>query len=311
MNARSVLPAAQAGIDDTCARILEQIKGHCSKKPARADEVAALVRGKRSDYQEALEHLVGSHQVATATIKRQADPAPWMAIWPTGVRPRVGKWGSTSHGSLFGGQRTPAHLPQSPDPTRDPRPDLGYASRAPRAAAMKEEHIVSIQRTNPRRDQAVAMIAGRNREHAIARKEIAAGTGLSTQGAASLCDVLEKHGLAQTFVVGGGSRRTVMVFDPKAKADDVPAQEPAAQAPAAKEFDSIDIDLANGPRRAEESARDQLVELQPSNDPGERCHFALFCNGELALVTGGLYVVVSPADTKRLAALLGVGGGAA
>ena len=73
---------------DIADRILHCIAANTSRRPARARDVAAQVGGPEAEYWAALESLVSTCQVATAHIQRMRhDPEPWLAIWPTGVRP--------------------------------------------------------------------------------------------------------------------------------------------------------------------------------------------------------------------------------
>lgn len=414
--------------EDIGARILHHLAGHDSKKPARADDVATRVGGERAAFWAALQELTAARQVASAQIQKQGDPTPWLAIWPTGIRPRQERWDSNSHTSLFGKSPIPLRLPAAPDPNRDPRPDLGYATRPRRAeVSTTQETTMPKTRTTTNRDKVATMIAGRGKAEAVELNAIAAEIGLTVQGATYLVKALEKAGDAAYIVTGTGKHCRSAAFDPRAQAasaqderaamaksvgqdlaraldaggkveqavaapaaaasedpaesperrrngelrarisaslegvaarralslaeigavlaDDGGSQtSPAAIALALKSIEaageirstsrprpdgqrgprvvtawfdaSADGDDADAPAdvcRAVTplSAREMLTGTPPSNHPDEPVRFAMFDNGELAVLADGLLVVVPPADARRLAALLGVNGGAA
>lgn len=106
---------ARAMPADLGERILAQLAGHDSKRPARADDVAALVGGDEPAYWAAIEHLKGTSQINCAHIKRGTDPEPWLAIWPTGIPARMDTWHDLNARGHFNTHRsyTPQRLPQS------------------------------------------------------------------------------------------------------------------------------------------------------------------------------------------------------
>lgn len=67
-------------------RILAAMAGHDSKHPARSVDIAALVGADEAAYLVALKALLDQRSVNCAHVLRKGDAAPWLAIWPTGVR---------------------------------------------------------------------------------------------------------------------------------------------------------------------------------------------------------------------------------
>lgn len=132
---------------DLQSNILTQIARATSRRPARATEVLALVGGPGSAFWHALEQLVDTHRVATAYIQKPArDPAPWLAIWPTGVHARTGSWTGNSHSCLF--VPTPAisaatHKAQAPR-VRAVAPEPEPA--APRALGKLQQAVLDAAR---------------------------------------------------------------------------------------------------------------------------------------------------------------------
>lgn len=107
---------------------LEQRKAS-SQQPAPAAEVMVALGASEEGFWSALEILVAGHQVQTAVIQRRSDAGPWLAIWPTGVVMAANGWSNAAHSGLFGRDYLTPRLPRRPDPSRDPRPDLGSAAR--------------------------------------------------------------------------------------------------------------------------------------------------------------------------------------
>lgn len=123
---------------------------------------------------------------------------------------------------------------------RDPRPDLGYATAAQKAAhagstekaksstndgakapndppkPTAEANItMNRKKAEERRDTAAKMIQGRTLENAIALEKIAAALGLSQEGARFAVIELEKAGKACRVTIGRGTKRQAVVYDPR------------------------------------------------------------------------------------------------
>lgn len=102
--------------------ILAAIAKASSKRPARAADVAARIGGDESAYWRVLERLIARRQVVTAHISRPArDPAPWLAIWPTGIHVQ-GAWSNESHAGLF--DRDASSYPSSVKTQQGRRPRI-------------------------------------------------------------------------------------------------------------------------------------------------------------------------------------------
>lgn len=160
---------ARAPAADLGERILAQLAGHDSKRPARADDVAALVGGDERAYWAAVEQLKGTGQINCAHIKRGTDPEPWLAIWPTGARPRMDSWHELNARGHFSPTRTftAQRLPQT---------------LAARLAAQEIEMKQSPQATVQRRDKIAALVAGRPLADGLPLKALAAELDIGVEG---------------------------------------------------------------------------------------------------------------------------------
>ena len=116
--------SAQA-VADLPDRILQKIARACSKRPARALDVLALVGGAEAEFWASLEALISGKAINTAHIQRQADPEPWLAIWPTGVHRPAAGWTNNAHSCLFTPSepmRDTAHKTDSTRVRAEPKP---------------------------------------------------------------------------------------------------------------------------------------------------------------------------------------------
>lgn len=128
-------------------RVLRQISKASSKHPANADEVRKALAGEHNLFMSALESLLRDSQISTAHVQRKGDPAPWRAIWPTGVTLHSsGAWTGHAHAVLFSAQPS-FRLPAGPNPEKDPRPDLGRKTKKPKVAALPRRRSLLEQRT--------------------------------------------------------------------------------------------------------------------------------------------------------------------
>ena len=209
---------ARASSADLGERILAQLAGHDSKRPARADDVAALIGGCEHLYWAAIERLKGTSQINCAHIKRGTDPEPWLAIWPTGARPRMDSWHALNARGHFSTTRTftPQRLPQSiaarraaqeiemkQSPTgARPRMDSWHAlnarghfsttrtftpqrlpqSIAARRAAQEIEMKQSPTATQQRRQKIADLVAGRPLTDGLPLKALAAELDITVEG---------------------------------------------------------------------------------------------------------------------------------
>lgn len=243
MNAPAT-PAAvtQAAPADLEERILDAMRQATSKQPARADAIVAKVGGEPAAAWDAIARLIAQRRVGQCLITKAGQPS-YDAVWPTGITARSAAWTGASHCGLYAKSPAPLHLPAAPDPTRDPRPDLGYATpsqkaahaaaeAAKAAAAPKAEPkaapnrppkptqeaamTLNRQKQHERREKIARLIAGKPVEQAIPVADIAVQFGLSQGGARLICDDLADAGLAKRITVGTGNRRAAVVFDPRA-----------------------------------------------------------------------------------------------
>jgi hypothetical protein len=99
-----------SAVPTTAERVLQHLAGHTSKKPAREGDLLALVGGAEADFWAAIAH-----------IQRAGDPAPWLALWPTGLPVQHRSWKDLNALGCFAVQHieTPRRFPQSPAARRD------------------------------------------------------------------------------------------------------------------------------------------------------------------------------------------------
>lgn len=320
------------------ARILAAIAKASSRQPANADDALAQVGGDAAAYWQALERMKRDCRINVAIIRRAADPKEWMAIWPTNLPVQHRSWKDLNAVGAFGTHPAGTihqHMPCRRDPERDPRPDLRQVTAK---AAGKQTQIHGPER----RDRIATLAAGRTLEHGITFHEVAADLGISVEGVRYLV-----KRMADGSRVAVGKRpneHAHRLYDPTAQAGadvsltnegDMPAQaadeapdplphqvvEPADEAtadPAACAAEpcgdrpacaSIAADLA--------AIADAIGDMEPDDEPAfcpelprpaVRINFALWDDGGLSIYDGDDLLQLPPADTARLARLLGVPG---
>lgn len=308
---------ARAMAADLGERILAQLAGHDSKRPARADDVAALVGGDEPAYWAAIEHLKGTSQINCAHIKRSADPEPWLAIWPTGARARMDSWHELNARGHFSPTRTftAQRLPQS---------------IAARRAAQEIEMKQSPTATQQRRQKIADLVAGRPLAEGLPLKAIAAELDIGVEGVRHLIkSMLGGQRVALGKLPKDHGHRA---YDPSAASPaadhsgvsaemaDPPAdhfrdatkmvEPPAAEAPAARvtPADPVCAGLrAIADAFGDMEPEDPTPAPPPQANPA-RVSFALWDDGGLSIYDGDELIQLPPADVARLARLLGVPG---
>ena len=329
-------------------RILAAIAGAHSRKPANADDVLAVIGGDAPEFWRAVEQLKCESRINAATIKTALDAAPWMAIWPTGTPVAHRTWKDLNAVGAFStlpAACMPKRMPTTPDPERDPRPDLRKITRA------AEGKIVPVS-ADQRRERIAQLAAGRTLEHGLKFSEVAEDLGISVEGVRYLIKRMgEGSRVAFGHVAGESAHR---IYDPAAEipADvsliregDMAAEQPAAEVAAVWPWEEPD-QVISGPNvgpNAEPNAEpcaepctdacadfpgwssiaadlaaiaDAIGDMEPESptpapppqaNPA-RMSFALWDDGGLSIYDGDDLLQLPPADTARLARLLGVPG---
>lgn len=259
----SAAPAATAALAD---RILAAIAAHNSQRPARAADVAAQLGGDERLFWAELEQLRRGCAINTAHIQRGADPAPWLAIWPTGLPVAHHSWRDLNVRGGFAVHRTetPRRFPQSPAARR----------------AIEENTMSNKPRRRPsgkdRRDRIAELFRGRPLAQGLTYEEVARELGLSSQAVGYLVkEMLRGLRVARGCLPGERANR---LYDPAAAIDHsvVPAD---------------DIDIGAAAAQVAEAPRVQI-------------HFALWDDGGLSIYDGDDLLQIAPADVARLARLL-------
>jgi len=290
--------------DTLAAEILERITRHDSKRPANADDVAALIGGDERAYWAAIEQLKATRQINAAHIKRASDPAPWLAIWPTGARVGMDSWKTLNANGHFAIRHTatPWRFPQSPAVRRDLE-DSTVKNRSPELAQQ-------------RRKQLVALVEGKTLAEGLRAQDLAAQLGISVEGVSYLVGSLASGGRVARGNIPG--QRADRIYDPRATA-------PAAETPAAQPVEAPDHFADVGKMVQEDrivaglaAIADALGEMEPESAPTEaapnvltqpgRPAFALWDDGTLSIYTPNEDIDLPPAAVLRLARLLGVPG---
>ena len=330
---------------DLAAEILGRIATHTSKRPACAADVAALVGGDERAYWAALEQLKRECRINTAHIQRGGDPAPWLAIWPTGLPVKHHSWQDLNARGAFTVQHveTPRRFPQSPAARREI--EENPMNKKPRSRASAEE----------RRDHIARLVKGRPLANGLTVVEVADALGMSPQGVGYLIQcMLAGQRVAKGRAPGERAERlydpnvTVAAADHSGEAaemaarleDHVPDATKMVDAPAAPIPQPV-VDTA--PRAEPEpevlpaqtlepadlatvadflaSVSDALGEMEPADDidlsvaaaqvpdlPRAQMQFSLWDDGGLSIYDGDTLLQLEAADTVRLARLLGVPG---
>lgn len=275
----------------TADDILSRLAGHDSKRPANAADVAALVGGDEIHYWAALEQLQRERRINTAHIQRRGDPAPWLAIWPTGLPARMDSWRDLNvrgHFAIHQTTPTPQRLPQSPAKRRQ-----------------IEEDTVKTDNRNctPRRDRIAELVRGRTLENGLTFGDVSADLGISVEGVRYLVKTmigglrvargrLPGHAADRLYDPYAGMAGTVTAAEPIDDSDSIPT--PLADAIADMEVDELPHETIAAAAAA-----------VPPRDPA-RIEFALWDDGRLSIYDGDDLVMLPPSDTARLARLLGV-----
>lgn len=323
--------------------VLDSIKRATAQQPADCRTLAMELLLTEETIEAAVEALFEARLINRCSIQRAGDDAPWCAIWPTGLPLRNAAWTGNGHHGLFAGGPEPLRLPARPDPARDPRPDLGYATGAQRAAALR---------------QGVAeLIRGRAPGKALSIAELADKLNETHSAVAHAVNALVKNGWAAEAVRGSGPRRGRMVWDPAAetpapaRSQDEAARPPGASfeqlaseiaqavqgwvpepeptAPAGMEANAfmaewraahgarpLDIDLdelgGTGGEGKDGDLDDDLDDApeapldDSAADGGAPVRFALWDDGALSIHDDGQVIQLDRGAVRRLALLLGV-----
>ena len=302
---------ARAMAADLGERILAQLAGHDSKRPARADDIAALIGGEEPAYWAAVEHLKATSQINCAHIKGPRDPEPWLAIWPTGIPARMDTWHDLNARGHFNTHRpfTQQRMPQT---------------LAARRAAQEIEMKQSPQATVQRRDKIAALVAGRPLADGLPLKALAAELDIGVEGVRHLIkSMLGGQRVALGKLQHEHGHRA---YDPTVKSTAADhsgvaaemAERPAPELCPAQVFEPADLSEVAAFLSA---AADALGDMEPADDiditaaaaqvadaSPQQPMFALWDNGGLSIYDGDELLQIAPADVVRLARLLGVPG---
>ena len=301
---------ARASSADLGERILAQLAGHDSKRPARADDVAALIGGCEHLYWAAIERLKGTSQINCAHIKRGTDPEPWLAIWPTGARPRMDSWHALNARGHFTTTRTftPQRLPQS---------------IAARRAAQEIEMKQSPTATQQRRQKIADLVAGRPLTDGLPLKALAAELDITVEGVRHLIKSMlggqrvalgklpKDHGHRAYDPAAEQPTAEVAAGEPFAAADTAPGAEPEPEVLPAQTLEPADLSsvadfLASVSNALGDMEPDDPAPPTPPQTNPARISFALWDDGGLSIYDGDELLQIAPADVARLARLLGV-----
>ena len=168
-----------SAVPTTAERVLQHLAGHTSKKPAREGDLLALVGGAEADFWAAIEALRSGGAINTAHIQRAGDPAPWLALWPTGLPVQHRSWKDLNALGGFAVQHieTPRRFPQSPAARRD----LEETRTMPKNKRTRSS-------AEDRRNRIAELIQGRPIGQGITVAEVAEQLELTTQGVGYLLE---------------------------------------------------------------------------------------------------------------------------
>lgn len=209
-------------------RILQKIRRACSKRPARALDVLALVGGAEAEFWASLEALISGKAINTAHIQRQGDTEPWLAIWPTGVHKPAAGWTNNAHSCLFTPSepmRDTAHKTDSTRVRAEPKP----------APARPFEPLPASPLKSPVQRAILAATSGRSQARALRVPDLAAAIGCKIESLSSSLAILERDervALCRVSAPDAAGRQRVIraVYDPTAPAE-LPAEPQPAQEP--------------------------------------------------------------------------------
>lgn len=276
---------------DLPARILAVIAKASSQHPACAADVLALVGGEEPAFWAAVEQLYRDRRINTAHIQKKHDPAPWLALWPTGVCLPAAPISGKSLSGLFVRHRPndlyAAHAPRS---VLKPEP-------APEPAPTQEEKLMPHRRKKGELQvDLTKLVADHTAESPITVFDAAQRLGVSPDNLRHTARrLVEKGEISETEVQAAG--RTVTAYHVK------PASAMSVEAAAVTPYP--------GERRSPlplYRAGDLTVTEVPHPERAEQIEFALWDNGRLTIAAGDEITQIPPDATKRLALLLGVPG---
>lgn len=221
------------------SRILAALAGHSAQKPARADDVIAIVGGPEGDTWAALEQLVLTCQINTAHIQRKGEPQPWLAIWPTGVIREIGGWRGNDHQMLLTPHPTQreivkaANVPKVRTPRRVPAPVPAPVSPSVPTPTRRRAHPPSIEAVR-------RLVAGRAEDSAISLSGLAralGGKGDAAYGDRIRSAVMTTDWMAPTRKAEAGDQ-VIAYYDRRAEASGSTRSGPL-HGPAAPAFGSV------------------------------------------------------------------------
>lgn len=208
-------------------RILQKIRRASSKRPIKAEDLLALVGGEEREFWATLERLIVHRAVNTAHIQRQADPEPWLAIWPTGVHKPAAGWTNNAHSCLFTPSepmRDTAHKTDSTRVRAEPKP----------APARPFEPLPASPLKSPVQRAILAATRGRSQARALRVPDLAAAIGCKIESLSSSLAILERDdrvALCRVSAPDAAGRQRVIraVYDPTAPAEPLPEPQPEPQ----------------------------------------------------------------------------------
>lgn len=289
-----------AAVSDAAQRLLAHIARADSRRPARAADVAAALGGPEPEFWAALETLQATRQVNSALIHRPAtDPAPWLAIWPTGVLVDNGAWRNGSHAPLFVPQR-----PLAPALAEAAGPRAARVAQAPRKTSHQENRMNPEEPRATGRDflqqQILALLAAADAP--MSCTDLSHATGRSVPNVYSACVRLVKKELVER--VESGAHPAYQLAGRAAPAEAAPP----APAPILDEAPIHPDDLDAWEPEPEESASHDGYRYDPAAEDGPAPRFALWDDGALDIVEAERVLRLGREDVRRLAMLLGVPG---
>lgn len=285
---------------DLAERILAHIAKSDSRNPARADDVAAALdlAPNATAFTDALAELDRAHRINCATLQRLAvDPAPWLAIWPTGLAVDPGAWTANGHRALFV-RHTPLRqaLHQAAAPRVATPPAKEKAAMPTTDTTAPQPHL----RPGELQHKVLQLLVEAGT--ALTYAEIAERTGRGTpQNIRFACKRLIEQGEV-LLEVRPGVRRPVHAVSVAP-----PIVKPAPAAPPTLDETPPDAeDLDGWEPEAEPAASHDGYRQDPAAEAGPAPRFALWDNGTLDIIEPDRVLRLARPDVARLALLLGV-----